>query len=107
MLELRHYLTADGKNLFEEWLDGVRDTRAQAAILARLDRLELGLFGDTKPVGSAVQELRIDVGAGYRVYYANLGRQTLLLMGGGDKSSQKSDISRAVKNLREYHSRTL
>lgn len=106
MLELRRYLTPNGKDVFEEWLDSVRDIRAQAAILARLDRLELGLFGDAKPVGSGVQELRIDIGAGYRVYYANLGRQTLLLVGGGDKSSQSADIARAVKRLREYQNRT-
>ena len=64
MFELRHFLTVTGKDIFEDWLDSVRDLRAQAAILARLDHLELGMFGDAKAVGGGVSELRIDVGAG-------------------------------------------
>ncbi len=105
MYELRHFLTASGKDVFDGWLDGVGDQRAQAAILARLDRLELGVFGDTKPAGRGVHELRIDVGAGYRVYYANRGKLILLLLCGGDKSSQDADIKRAVKYLREFDQR--
>ena len=105
MYELRHFLTASGKDVFDGWLDGVRDLRAQAAILARLDRLELGGLGDTKPAGGGVHELRIDIGAGYRVYYANRGKLVLLLLCGGDKSSQNADIKRAIKYLREYDQR--
>ncbi len=102
---MRHFLTTSGKDIFEEWLDGVRDLRAQAAILTRLDRLELGNFGDTKPVGDGVSELRVDVGAGYRVYYARRGKMILLLLCGGDKSSQDADIKRAIKHLREFDQR--
>ena len=105
MYELRHFLTAGGKDVFDGWLDGVRDLRAQAAILARLDRLELGVLGDTKPAGGGVHELRIDIGAGYRVYYANRGKLVLLLLCGGDKSSQNADIKRAIKYFREYDQR--
>ena len=105
MFELRHFLTASGKDVFDDWLDSVRDQRAQAAILARLDRLELGVLGDTKPAGGGVHELRIDIGAGYRVYYANRGKLVLLLLCGGDKSSQNADIKRAIKYLREYDQR--
>ena len=79
--------------------------RAQVAILTRLDRLELGNFGDTKPVGDGVSELRVDVGAGYRVYYARRGKMILLLLCGGDKSSQGADIKRAIKYLREFDRR--
>ena len=102
---MRHFLTANGKDVFEHWLDGVRDLRAQAAILARLDRLELGAFGDVKPVGGGVPELRIDVGAGYRVYFARRGKMILLLLCGGDKSSQGADIKRAIKYLSEFDQR--
>ncbi len=105
MFELRHYLTATSQDVFETWLNGVRDLRAQAAILARLDRLELGNFGDTKPVGEGVSELRVDVGAGYRAYYARRGKTVLLLLCGGDKSSQNADIKRAIKYLREFDQR--
>lgn len=105
MFELRHFLTANGKDVFEHWLDGVRDLRAQAAILARLDRLELGAFGDVKPVGGGVSELRIDVGAGYRVYFTRRGKMILLLLCGGDKSSQGADIKRAIKYLSEFDQR--
>ena len=105
MFELRHFLTASGKDVFDGWLDGVRDQRAQAAILARLDRLELGVLGDTKSAGGGVHELRIDTGAGYRVYYANRGKLILLLLCGGDKSSQAADIKRAVKYLRKFDQR--
>lgn len=105
MFELRHFLTANGKDVFEHWLDGVRDLRAQAAILARLDRLELGALGDVKPVGGGVSELRIDVGAGYRVYFARRGKMILLLLCGGDKSSQGADIKRAIKYLSEFDQR--
>ena len=105
MFELRHFLTDSGKDVFEDWLDSVRDLRAQAVILARLDRLELGLFGDTKTVGDGVSELRVNIGAGYRVYYARRGKMILLLLCGGDKSSQNADIKCAIKYLREFDQR--
>ena len=95
MFELHHFTTANGKDIFGQWLKDMRDTRAQAAILARLERLESGTLGDVKPVRSGVHELRIDVGAGYRVYFAQRGRMILLLLCGGDKSSQVSDIAMA------------
>ena len=105
MFELRHFLNDAGNDVFENWLDSVRDLRAQAAILARLDRLELGAFGDTKMVGGGVAELRIDVGAGNRVYHARRGQSILLLLCGGDKSTQAADIKRAIKYLGEFDRR--
>lgn len=107
MYELRHFLSTNGGDVFEEWLSGVRDIRAQAGILARLDRLELGLFGDVKPVRGGVHELRIDVGAGYRVYFAQRGKMVLLLLCGGVKSSQTADIKRAVRFLQEFDKRIM
>lgn len=105
MFELRHFLTVAGKDIFEDWLDSLRDLRAQATILARLDRLELGMFGDAKAVGGGVSELRIDVGAGYRVVFARRGKMVLLLLCGGDKSTQSADIKRAIKYLNEFDQR--
>lgn len=67
-MKIRYYITADGKAPFTKWLDRVRDKTARAAILKRIARIQLGLFGDAKSVGSGVHELRVDVGAGYRVY---------------------------------------
>ena len=83
MYELRNFITGNGKDIFDEWLDGLSDQRAHAAIMSRLDRLEFGAFGDVKSIGNGVRELRIDVGAGYRIYFAQRGKTILLLLCGG------------------------
>src|SRR5689334_1017651 len=80
---------------FEEWFHGLVDRRAKQIILARLTRIEQGNFGDVKPVGEGVSELRIDVGPGYRVYFVRRGLAVYLLLMGGDKGSQKRDIEAA------------
>lgn len=77
---------------FSSWLRGLRDIRARAKILARLDRLELGNPGDVAPVGEGVSELRIHYGPGYRVYVLQQGNEIVILLCGGDKSSQSTDI---------------
>lgn len=82
---------------FSEWLGALGDIRGRAVILARIVRLGLGNPGDVKSVGSGVSELRIDVGPGYRAYYMRVGKQVLLMLGGGDKSSQAQDIRRVIK----------
>lgn len=86
--------------VFEDWLRRLRNLRAAMKITARIRRVELGNFGDSKLVGSGVSELRIDVGKGYRVYYA-VRNKTVLLLCGGDKSSQAKDIRRAHQMLKE------
>ena len=88
--------------MFEAWLDRLADATAVARIIARLDRLQAGNFGDHKPVGESVWELRIDHGPGYRVYYAIAGRRVVLLLYGGDKRKQSSDIRRAIGILKDY-----
>ena len=103
---MRNFITANGKDIFDEWLDGLSDQRAHAAIMSRLDRMEFGAFGDVKSIGNGVRELRIDVGAGYRIYFAQRGKTILLLLCGGDKSSQRRDINRALKYLKEFDQRT-
>ncbi|MFM9851475.1 MAG: type II toxin-antitoxin system RelE/ParE family toxin [Sphingomonadaceae bacterium] len=80
---------------FDSWFEGITDPVARRALVARIARIESGLFGDVAPVGGGVSELRIDTGPGYRVYFARIGRTIVLLLCGGDKSSQSRDISRA------------
>jgi putative addiction module killer protein len=75
--------------------------------MARIDRLSLGNFGDCKALGGGLFELRIDWGPGYRVYYALIGRACVLLLCGGDKRKQVSDIRRALEYLKDYRERTL
>jgi putative addiction module killer protein len=80
---------------FDGWLAKLRDPRALAKILSRIQRLELGNTGDVKPVGDGISEMRIDYGPGYRVYYKQTGKEIVLLLCGGDKSTQDRDIKRA------------
>lgn len=100
--ELRLYETSAGACPFEEWLEALRDARGRAQIRVRLDRLEQGNLGDCKPIGDGVRELRIDIGPGYRVYFAEDGPRIVLLLAGGDKSTQTKDIKTAKKFWKEY-----
>lgn len=104
--ELRVYETAAGNCPFEDWLEGLRDAKGRAVIQVRLDRLGQGNFGDCKPVGEGVSELRIDFGPGYRVYFAEDGSRIVLLLIGGDKSTQAKDIKAAKKYWNEYQGRS-
>lgn len=80
---------------FQNWMRKLRDIRANTMIIKRIERLILGNFGDHKKIDSKISELRIDYGPGYRVYYMNTGKEIILLLIAGDKSSQKSDIQKA------------
>jgi putative addiction module killer protein len=80
---------------FRSWLNDLRDRRAAARIAARIDRLKLGNPGDVKSVGGGVSELRIDYGPGYRLYFRRVGQEIVVLLCGGDKSTQDRDIERA------------
>jgi|ERR1700690_19977 len=106
-MEIRRYLTGSGKDVFGEWLAGLKDVRTQAKIVARIDRLYAGNFGDCKALRGGLFELRIDWGPGYRVYYAQVGKACVLLLCGGDKRKQSSDIKRALEYLKDYGERTL
>lgn len=86
---------------FAKWLRSLRDARARARILVRIDRLGVGLTGDVKPVGEGVSELRVDYGPGYRLYFKRRGPELVLLLVGGDKSTQSRDIARALQMARE------
>ena len=85
---------------FAQWLDRLRDIQARARIQARLDRMAEGNPGDVKPVGEGVSELRIDFGPGYRVYFKTRGRELIVLLAGGDKSTQAKDIKSALRLAR-------
>ncbi len=98
MIELRK------TQLFVQWLDGLRDIKGRARIQARIERLAAGNPGDVEPVGEGVSEMRIDYGPGYRVYFRKRGRELVILLAGGDKSTQAKDIKvalRLARNLSE------
>ena len=83
-------------DIFDIWLSGLKDRVAKARIVQRIRSAELGNFGDCKPVGGSVFEMRVHVGPGYRVYYTRIGAVIYLLLCGGDKSSQSKDITHAI-----------
>jgi putative addiction module killer protein len=86
--------------IFAAWFRDLRDRRARARVQVRIDRLSLGNPGDAKPVGEGVSELRIDYGPGYRVYFVQRGATLIVLLAGGDKSTQAQDIAAALKLAR-------
>lgn len=105
MYSLEYYIDANGKVVLNEWRRNLPDKRASARIASRLERLQYGSFGDCKPIGEGVWELRVDCGPGYRVYYSIIGKTVVLLLCGGDKRKQNSDIERAIAYLRDYKRR--
>jgi putative addiction module killer protein len=94
MIEIRQTET------FAAWLRNLRDRRARARVVVRIDRLSLGNPGDVRPVGEGVSELRIDYGPGYRVYFVRRGETLIVLLAGGDKASQAQDIATALRLAR-------
>lgn len=86
---------------FQNWLDGLKDQRAQVRIAARLRLAEAGNLGDWKTVGGEVSEMRVDYGPGYRLYFTRRGTMLIIMLAGGDKSSQKRDIKRAQRMAAE------
>lgn len=104
-MEVREYQAADGRMPFSRWLDELRDHEARARIVARIDRLKAGLFGDRKSIGGGLSELRIDCGPGYRVYCGQEGRTIVLLLCGGDKRTQTRDIEQAHGYWKDYQAR--
>lgn len=87
--------------VFQAWHQSVRDLRAKVAIARRIDRASTGNLGDVQSVGDGVSEMRVDVGAGYRVYFTMRNGAVIVLLAGGDKSSQSADIRRAQKMAKE------
>jgi len=100
VIEIRRYVTRAGKDIVGDWLASL-DSQTRARIATRIDRLSLADFGDSKPLREGVSELRIDWGPGFRVYYTMLARECVLLLNGGDKRRQSSDIARAIIDYKE------
>jgi putative addiction module killer protein len=100
--QLQFYRTPNGREPFAEWYDTIQDRSARNRIQKRLDRLENGNFGDCKSVGKGVFELRFHFGLGYRIYFGELNNTIILLLCGGDKSSQAADIARAKDYWLQY-----
>jgi putative addiction module killer protein len=101
-INLYHYVSADGVDSFQAWLDRLRDTTGRIAIDRRVERLVGGNFGDHAFCREGVWELRINFGPGCRVYYAQVSKEMVLVLLGGDKRSQDQDISDAVRNWGDF-----
>jgi putative addiction module killer protein len=99
------YVQTDGSAPFNDWLEALQDRKARAIIRTRINRIRLGNLGDCKSVGEGVSELRIKFGAGYRVYFGQAGHTIIILLSGGDKSSQDRDIKQAKKYWQDYQRR--
>lgn len=82
-------------SIFTQWFDGLRDRHARARVQVRIDRMEFGNFGDVAPVGGGISEMRIFYGPDYRVYFIQRGSRVIILLAGGDKSTQAADIAHA------------
>lgn len=100
--EIQRYITSEGKVPFAEWLDSFRDIKTQTIINKRLDRVSRGNLGDYRSVGEGVYELKIDYGSGYRIYFGQIDTTIVLLLCGGDKSTQTRDILKAIEYWLEY-----
>jgi putative addiction module killer protein len=103
--EIRHYIDNNGHDLFDEWRGEIHDAKARIAVDRRIMRMELGNLGDHKFLREEVWELRIDVGPGYRIYYALAGLAVIILLCGGDKRKQDMDIAQACEYWRNWKRR--
>jgi len=104
-ISILHYRTLEGRFPYREWVESIADKAARATVLARVDRLAFGTFGDWKAVGEGVCELRVHLGAGYRVYFGRDGKTVVILLCGGEKRSQDADIRRAKRYWNDYEAR--
>jgi putative addiction module killer protein len=100
-----HYRTVDGRFPYREWIESISDKIARAAVLARIDRLAFGTFGDWKAVGEGVFELRVHHGTGHRIYFGRDGVAVVILLCGGPKRSQDADVRRAKRYWKDYEKR--
>ncbi|MDR2839045.1 MAG: type II toxin-antitoxin system RelE/ParE family toxin [Azonexus sp.] len=104
-MEIKHYVTQDGFDVYQEWFDSLRDAKTKTVIERRVDRIVQGNLGTVRATRKGVWEIKIDFGPGYRVYYAQTGQTIVLLLCGGDKSTQDADIDRAIGYWEDYQQR--
>jgi putative addiction module killer protein len=103
--DIQRYVTSDGRIPFDDWLLSLRSLKTQAKVDARLQRVALGNLGDVRFVGDGVYELKMDYGPGYRIYFSQADTIVILLLFGGDKSSQNQDITTAKQYWKDYQER--
>jgi putative addiction module killer protein len=105
-MQIEHYVTTEGKDIFSDWFAQLRDKATKVVIERRLLRIETGNLGQVRALQKGVWEIKIDFGAGYRIYYAQSGRTVILLLCAGDKGTQDADIARAITHWEDYQQRT-
>jgi putative addiction module killer protein len=103
--DVEHYLSPAGRDLFQQWLDGLSDLRCRVAVLRRVDRMADGNPGDHRFCRDGVWELRVDCGPGYRVYFARASANRVVPLGGGAKRGQSADIATAAAQWADYRER--
>lgn len=103
--EIHHYLAAEGEDVFLNWLESLADIATRARIEVRLARVERGLLGNFRYLNDGVSELKLDFGPGYRIYYGKEGSKIVILLCGGDKSTQRKDIKHAIEYWKDYQTR--
>lgn len=103
--EIELYETVRGKCPFSEWLEALKDRQARVKIRLRLERLSMGNFGQCEPIGNGISELKVDFGPGYRIYFNKIGKKCVLLLIGGSKRTQSTDIEKAKTYLADYKTR--
>lgn len=106
MYDIQDYVTQEGKDPFKDWIASLADRMARARLLARVQRMAAGNFGNCRPLDAGVWELKIDHGPGYRVYYARAGSRLILLLTGGDKRRQQTDIATAIDYWQDWQRRS-
>lgn len=106
-VEIYEYAAESGKKPFSLWLENLNDLQAISRIQTRIDRLKRGIYGNCEPVGGGVSELKIDYGQGYRIYFGKDGAAVVILLCGGDKSSQREDVRIAQVYWQNYKWRKL
>lgn len=100
--EIQRYVTIDNRVPFDEWFLALRDSKVQTIINKRLNRVSFGNLGNYRSVGEGVCELKINYGSGYRIYFGQIGTTIVLLLCGGDKSTQEQDIRQAIEYWKNY-----
>ena len=106
LFTLKALVLENGTSPIEDWIKGIRDTQTRQRIQARLDRIERGNLGEYRNIGEGVSEFKIDFGAGYRIYFARAGMTLIVLLVGGDKSTQVNDIKTAKQLWKDYRDDT-
>jgi len=102
---INEYTDEFGKRYYAQWLESIKNPRVQARIIMQVDKMELGLFGDSQSIGNGLSELRIHYGPGYRIYYGKEDMHMFLILGGGNKSTPSKDIKLAIKHWKDHEKR--